>query len=405
MTSLIAWLDASSDDQRRMRDIIRLFADRESRDELGIGQIRDALGDALFPGTSTLHTRARYLLFVPWIFKKAAGRPNPLSDADRMERKLIHAIRDSDDYAGLLGLQAGANLKTLPSSIYWSMLRRYRILRDPALTAQNVLSLDGRAVGGDDLDDGSGGRFQAWSTTMPRAPQGFPDTVTGGFALRHEEAGWLRDRILDEVPGTLLAHFTVTRPETDSPAPWADPAAFSVTGETRALLDHAHAFSTVMHGAQLLYNLMLAEQFEKGGFQPESDRSDRYRNELARWTETRSAVLDVATWDLDDLLRRVDIVRGAPIHPRSARFVREWRDLLRRIPASHVADHSETRDFIAAREKQNKGPQARLGNPRRLQTWGGGSGAGALVFRWPTVRGILNDIHDGLERAPEDDVA
>ncbi|GEK87729.1 hypothetical protein GCM10007198_25410 [Microbacterium aerolatum] len=388
-----------------MRDIIRLFADRESRDELGVGQIRDALGDALFPGTSTLHTRARYLLFIPWIFQKASGRPNPSSDADRMERKLINAIRDSDDYAGLLGLQAGANLKTLPSSIYWSMLRRFRILRDPALTAQNVLTLDGRAVGGDDIDEGSGGRFRAWSTTMPGAPNGFPDAVPGGFMLSREEAGWLRDRILDEVPGTLLAHFTVNRPAPDSPAPWADAAALSVTGESRALLDHAHSFSAVMHGAQLLYNLLLAEQYEQGGFQSESGRSDRYRSEVDRWAETLPAIVDVATWDLDDLLRRVDIVRGAPIHPRSARFVRDWRDLLRRIPTSDVADHPETREFIAARERQNKGPQARLGNPRRLQTWGGGSGAGALVFRWPNVRGILNDIHDGLDRVPEADVA
>lgn len=226
-----------------MRDIIRLFADRESRDELGLGQIRDALSDALFPGTSTLHTRARYLLFIPWIFKKAAGRPNSLSDADRAERKLINTIRESEDYAGLLGLQAGVNLKALPSSIYWSMLRRYRILRDPELSAENVLSLDGQAVGGDDIEEDSGGRFQAWSTTMPRAPHGFPGTVEGGFALRHEEAGWLRDRILDEAPGTLFAHFTINRPSPDSPTAWADPAALSVTGDTRAFLDHAQAFS------------------------------------------------------------------------------------------------------------------------------------------------------------------
>ena len=30
---------------------------------------------------------------------------------------------------------------------------------------------------------------------MPRAPQGFPETVAGEYALRHGEAGWLRDRI------------------------------------------------------------------------------------------------------------------------------------------------------------------------------------------------------------------
>lgn len=388
-----------------MRDIIRLFADRDSRDELGLGQIRDGLGDALFPGTSTLHTRARYLLFVPWILQDAARRANPGVEADRIERKLITAIRDSDDYAGLLGMQAGSALKTLPSSVYWSMLRKYRILRDPALTLQAALALDGRSVGGDDLDEGSGGKFHAWSTTMPRAPRSFPATVAGGFALRNEEAGWLRDRILDEAPGTLMAHFVVNRPSNDSRAPWADPAEQSVTGEARTLLDHAHAFSAVMHGAQLLYNLMLAEQHHDAGLESEKDRVDKYRDDLDEWARTLDSVVDVAMWDLDDLLVRVQKVRGAPVHPRSVRFIGDWFGLLRRIPADDVVDHHEPRDLIAKREKQNKGPQARLGNPRRLQTWGGGSGAGALVYRWPTVRTILNDIHDGLEREPEADDA
>ena len=51
-----------------------MFSQRESRDELGLGQIRDALSDTLFPGTSFLLTRARYLLFVPWLFREGAPR-------------------------------------------------------------------------------------------------------------------------------------------------------------------------------------------------------------------------------------------------------------------------------------------------------------------------------------------
>ena len=40
-------------------------------DELGIGPIRDTIADTLFPGTSTIQTRARYFLFIPWILQKA----------------------------------------------------------------------------------------------------------------------------------------------------------------------------------------------------------------------------------------------------------------------------------------------------------------------------------------------
>jgi len=74
VTATIAWVDASREDQRRMREIINMFAQSESRDELGIGQIRDAFSDLLFPGTSTLHTRARYLLLIPWCYRAAAAR-------------------------------------------------------------------------------------------------------------------------------------------------------------------------------------------------------------------------------------------------------------------------------------------------------------------------------------------
>ena len=47
---------------------------RETRDELGLGAIRDAFAEALFPGISTFQRRARYFLFVPWMFRAAEQR-------------------------------------------------------------------------------------------------------------------------------------------------------------------------------------------------------------------------------------------------------------------------------------------------------------------------------------------
>ena len=70
----LAWLDYSEADQRRAREIVAMFSQRESRDELGLGQIRDTLSDTLFPGTSVLLTRARYFLFVPWLYRGGAKR-------------------------------------------------------------------------------------------------------------------------------------------------------------------------------------------------------------------------------------------------------------------------------------------------------------------------------------------
>jgi len=55
----VTWLDVSAEHQRRVRDMIRLFEEPGMRDELGVGPVRDAFSDLLFPGTSTIQTRAR----------------------------------------------------------------------------------------------------------------------------------------------------------------------------------------------------------------------------------------------------------------------------------------------------------------------------------------------------------
>jgi hypothetical protein len=398
MASLIAWLDASSEEQQQMREIIRLFTDRESVDELGLGQIRDALSDGLFPGTSTLHTRARYLLFIPWLFQQASQARDPKMAADRAERKLINSLRGTDDFAGLLGMNVGAGLRTLPSTIYWSALRRHGILTDPNLTIETALEYDGRSLGIDELDDSVSARSQAWSTTMPKRPEGFPESIPDGFRMRREEAEWLRDRILYSSPDTLLAHLTIDQPLEESTAPWESAAALRATGEAATLLAHARAFSAIMHGAQLLYNLMLAEQYEECGFDRVDTEKLAYSDRMEEWAEKLGGHIDVEAWDLESLLVRVETIRGMPVHPNSKGFVSSWLKLIRESDPATIVDSNYARTLIKNRESNNKGKQARLNNPRRLQNWGGLSGADALTFRWRNVRTLLGDIHDGLER-------
>jgi hypothetical protein len=53
-----------------MLDVVDLFREHDTRDELGLGSVRDAFADILFPGTSTIMTRARYFLLVPWAYLK-----------------------------------------------------------------------------------------------------------------------------------------------------------------------------------------------------------------------------------------------------------------------------------------------------------------------------------------------
>lgn len=89
MASRVAWLDASADEQRRVREVVQLFAQKETQDELGGRRIVGGVADTLFPGTSVLHSRARYLLFIPWLCERASRGKNPEQSPDWFERELI----------------------------------------------------------------------------------------------------------------------------------------------------------------------------------------------------------------------------------------------------------------------------------------------------------------------------
>ncbi|MEO8527541.1 MAG: DUF6361 family protein [Pseudolysinimonas sp.] len=399
MPSLVAWLDASSEDQRRMREIVNLFSERESRDELGIGQVRDALSDTLFPGTSTLLTRARYLVLIPWCFV-AAGRGGVSVDAiarrvEENERSLIPALKADGDEEGLLGRVAGRGLKNLPSSLYWVALRQFGVLSSPSFSPQDAIELGTPVLHAD--DEGDGAPTGAWSPTLPALPDGFPHVTQGGFQLSASEAGWLQERIREGSEGSLLSLLADTRPDADSIAPWLDSAALGSIGEPRVALDHAELFSFAMNGAALLYNLLLAERYEELNFDTITAPVDRYRDRLNDWHGARDRLSQrLATWDRQDFWRLVSL-RNPHVAAGSRRFVDDWLDFTR-SPVDLALDR-RSREFIAHREASHKRSQARLKNEKLLASWQGSSGAGSLVFRWPQIQRILGDLHEGLGRA------
>ena len=400
LPSQIAWLDASSEEQRRMRDIIQLFTDREARDELGIGTIRDALSDMLFPGTSTLHTRARYLLFVPWIYMQAAHSRNPVGKAERLERQLVSAFADAEDSDGLLGARAGAGLKTLPSQIYWAALGTYGIRNDERATRENALLTDAtETVAADDSVRVQG----IWHGSLPAHPPGFPASVPSGFALTLEEAEWLRDRMVTTAPHSLLEYFIHHPPAGGSAFPWEDSAASGVKDELRRRLDHARTFSAVMHGAQLLYNLMLAERYETAGFDGHEDLAEEYESRLADWAHQLLHEEQVDTWNVHELISLANAQRTRAVPVQTQRFVQNWTDLVcerltNQEQLATLMHSSAARDLISSREKQTKGPHGRLHSNKRLSSWGGASGAARLSYRWSYVLRILDDLHKGLAR-------
>lgn len=376
-----------------MRGIIRLLSQPESRDELGIGQVRDAFADRLFPGTSTLHTRARYLLLVPWCYREAERQGLTGDHLDRRvektERSLIGALKAAGHTESLIGRLAGPAVKVLPSTVYWSALERYGIR----------LGVDSPAETGYDSDELAERSSSSWSRTLPPLPQGFPQQVPGGLDLAPSEAAWLRERILATTEGTLLAHLVRQRsiPSLDASVPWHEQACHEADDRTRDQLGHAELFSLCLHGAALLYNLLIAERYEKAGLTEVEEPVDRYRELLGEWESHCRDTPTLRHWQQQAMWSCVDEVNvRIRANVRMRAFVDEWIAAMR-TASSPIANDQRLRELVSRRERHVKKAQSRLVNERLLRSWTGASGSARLTYRWGQVCRLLEDLSTDLE--------
>ncbi len=396
MPSSFSWLDYSEQHRRQMLDVIDLFREQETRDELGIGAVRDAFADMLFPGTSTIQTRARYFLFVPWIYRQLEGKRVPSEQMRAKARKaevaLIYALLGSDDTAGLLGKQAKESLQRLPSNVYWQGLRVLGICLYPGSQDQYHRSLDAfyRRLDRADREaaaDAAGP--QNWHPGLPPVPDDFPDAAS--FRLEAAESRYLRDRILARASGKLFAFLIDNdRGAADVAFPWEHPLFAEFPSLVREQLDHARNFSEAIHGAAYLYNLLLAEK--RGS----TELTDQYRDAIAEWAELvegRGAAL--RDWDRRRFWQIV-IESGARVTPQTKLFIDAWLEIAVSSSVSAAATGEAARRLIGDRERALKRGLSRLDNARALELWSGAAGTAALDYRWPRARVVLEDVQAGL---------
>ena len=68
--SAFVWLDYSERERRKMLDVVDLFREHDTRDELGVSSVRDAFADMLFPSKRSAGRikRTRTRPFQTWGF-------------------------------------------------------------------------------------------------------------------------------------------------------------------------------------------------------------------------------------------------------------------------------------------------------------------------------------------------
>lgn len=410
MTSTFAWLDYSARERRAMLEVVDLFRERNTVDELGLGVVRDAFANALFPGTSTLHSRTRYWLFVPWIHLQLERDRTSSAKAEERARQLqaalVRALEAGGEQEGVIGIEARDKVLRPPSILYWAGLERHGLRLFPGSINRYHASLDAfyraraaRRSEGDDTELIDPGR-RNWHPAIPPAPV---DLFTrSDFKLSRPEAGYLRERFMTSAPDSYLA-WGLQRPTrlTKIEYPWDHPHLAAAPPMVQEVVEAGRRFALLMHGAVVIYNLAMAEKAHTTGLRDEA-LADEYRSMYGTWAENRiGPELEVLrAWDREAFWGLV-----ASLTPGWVQPVRAFSDtFIARVlaePATALGD-PEIRTLIARREQRMKGALARLQNQRALERWNGRSGLGELSYRWAQGRTLLQDIAEGMRMAGDD---
>lgn len=402
----LGWVDFSDAERDKALNILHMLQEQGAVDELGIGVVRDAFADVFFPGTSTLLTRAKYYLVVPYIMREkiAEGAKagwtvrQTMEEIDKAERKLgekFWKAHQGEIDCGVIGRMAIAHhgwVKRAPSELYWNGIRTFGISGEREYSLPQYVSAAlmtrrakgaglgtaavGEADGGDDVDAGGLLRFKPFDLHGVYRKNWFSDV---DIALRPEEARYLREKILANVPDSLFA--VVLRENIELEQFNGDFAAFAeyvskfVDKPMRDMLELACYFMRIVYGARVRYNVIL-----------QGDRSDRA---LKRWQDIPQRELVPEIGMMDQVFKVLDLL-GKPQYAQLFKFLLD-------LEHSFTDRTCEKTDIlIREREKAIKGSaRAKLLHSEKFsaENWVGGY---YLDYRLSETARIVSDIYAGL---------
>ena len=417
--SSIGWVDFSSEHREKVKSVIDLLSTPGVIDELGIGVIRDSFSDSLFPGVSTIQTRAKYFLTIPRIFKDyeklstKERRRNKLSsylnEQENLCMKAMVANHADDPQDGIIGesfANKSGEVQRKPSSVYWTGLRQFGLVRTPLSLqafsrkfanpdqAIHDLVRGSEKEKGDDPDaaESSGVRING-----PTYDDDWIENLTVG--LSNEEASFLSNQIQSRVPLSLMGQILLTpsvrREFLELPSDWnfttlADEADFiqGLPDGLKKVVVAARDFWQLMAGAHIRYNCLLQRQH--GTKSQEDDFEETWDVWLEKlnsfpWDRWNTECL----WSLTELHRR-------RVKKDTVRFVVDWIESV-----ANGAPKSRLDELVKLQERRNKKGRARLhpSADERITKW---VGINDLNYRLNVARTIIKDIDDGLNSEAAD---
>lgn len=387
-------------------------------DELGLLSIHQAIADRLFPGTSVLHTRLRYALFVPWLMERAAKSANPVQSLAQLEfnltgqlkRGLQNKAADEDD-KGIIGsrvYEKGKHAAQPASFSYWSALATWGILgRDYMRAAPSretvleALKSERKASSSSDIDGQSLSTGPAYFGDVPLPPPGFLDDPKGmTFKLLPLEKRYLRNRLAalkaptfegektrESFMGALARHTVKPTVECEF---WNDRKVLDcVPPEDRELIPLARDISALGGIVRAVYLALVEQACADKKYLNTRQHRDYLIKCRAEWgAEAMQADLDALVAD------GLGLEKGALYDLLTA--TKDW------LGTSTALPNASVKKLYAKVEYGRKLGRSRLtgtpGATQQLRGWARSAErstpASRLHFRWPNVRRLIRDLHE-----------
>ncbi len=392
----LGWIDFSKNERNKVLSVLDLLSESGTLDELGISPVRDGFANLFFPGTSTIQTRAKYFMIVPYALKdlEYSTETNPnrlLRTFDEIERKcaeqLVRAKDDTDGIIGKVSLAQNKWVKRTPADIYWAGLRYYGIfvggnlslpeyiramcaLKNQKATLMKLGSRNDAAETdeGDDKDAGELFKMQFWR--IPTYSTDWNQNLS--IKLTSEEGAFLKGRILASYPDSMMAHI-LRNNYTEVLKSKSFQKMKSLIGSFPQQVQDDYAlaydFSEFLFVLRTLYNVIVSD-----------GRNEDANSEWAILEPLLSARADV---DLECVFSRLQIYGNADL----CSFLRKSQSLMK------DGNIESLKVEIKRRERYLKDSRAKTMHPGEFdpKAWFGG---GQLDYRFNNAKVILSDIFE-----------
>lgn len=383
----LGWIDFSREERNKVMATLDLLSATTALDELGIGTLRDRYADILFPGISTIQTRAKYFVIIPYIFSLAGSQKFKRASeiipwVNRIEDNLVSTLVDNggEDDAGIIGsraLKQGKHVKRKPSSIYWNGMRTYGILLDNRISMDQAATLiynqgnkkrNIEIVKGEESYDDETAANDGISIFSPiKANYDFEKDID--IRLTKEEALYISNHIISSIHSrdSLLA-FIIKNKINISNFDFEDLEELPMTIHMKNDYKLAKELAEFIYGAHIRYNVIYSQN-------QDTEQIEFWNN----WIDN----FDAGTLRFEEIMTRINC-NGTT------------KEFLKKFLKAVINKDIEAIDrCIINREKEVKGERAKLGNSDVYQ-YNTAIHNYKLSYRYYSARTIINDILEGL---------